>query len=302
MNVALYLATVLIWGTTWLAIYYQLGEVPVSVSVFYRFALAALIMVLGMRLLGRLQATNRRDHLYLLLQGGCLFSFNFICFYTATETVASGLVSVVFSLASIFNAVNNRLIWKEPIPPRVLVAGVIGAVGLMLLFWPEVDADEMGLEAAEGVALAVLGTYLFSLGNMITRRNGAMGLHPTTTNTYAMVYGTLILGLLLVVTGQPLVMPSSEAYLPALLYLSVFGSVIGFTTYLMLVNRVGPNHAAYATVMFPVIALFLSSLYEGYVWHTASFIGLGLVLAGNLVLVWKGRKLIRLQLGARDGR
>ena len=240
-----------------------------------------------MRLLGGLQPTNRRDHVFLVLQGGCLFSFNFICFYTATETVASGLVSVVFSLASIFNAVNNRLFWKESIPPRILAAGVIGASGLMLLFWPEVDAEDMGLEALEGIALAVLGTYLFSLGNMIGRRNGAVGLHPGTTNTYAMVYGTLILGLLLLLTGQALVLPSSDTYLPALLYLSVFGSVIGFTTYLMLVNRVGPNHAAYATVMFPVIALFLSSLYEGYVWRPASFVGLGLVLAGNLVLVWK---------------
>ncbi len=289
MNIALYLSTVFIWGTTWLAIYYQLGEVPVPVSVFYRFALAALIMGVGVRLLGKLQATTRMDHVFLVMQGACLFSLNFLCFYTATETTASGLVSVVFSLATIFNAINNHLIWREPVPFRVLAAGFIGAAGLLLLFWPEVSAEGMGLESMQGIGLAVLGTYLFSLGNMITRRNGSKGLHPLTTNTYAMMYGTLILALLLLISGQALVVPTTAEYLPALLYLSVFGSVVGFTTYLMLVNRIGPNNAAYATVMFPVIALFLSSWFEGYVWYTTSFIGLGLVLCGNLVLVLRKR-------------
>ncbi|QFU75608.1 DMT family transporter [Halioglobus maricola] len=289
MNAVLYLSTVFIFGTTWLAIYYQIGEVPVTVSVFYRFALAAIIMLVGVRLLGKLQHTTWRDQGYLFLQGCCLFSFNFLCFYTATETIASGLVSVVFSLASIFNAINNRLIWKEAIPLRVVAAGAIGALGLVLLFLPELQGEGVSLVSPRGVFLAILGTYLFSLGNMITRRNGSVGLHPVTTNTYAMAYGALILALVLILTQQPLVMPTAAEYFPALLYLSVFGSVIGFTTYLLLVNRIGPNHAAYTTVLMPVIALFLSSWFEGYVWYVTSYVGLGLVLLGNLVLVLKRR-------------
>ncbi|AQA19410.1 EamA family transporter [Halioglobus japonicus] len=287
MNAALYLSTIFIWGTTWLAIYYQVGEVPVVVSVFYRFVLAAAIMLLAMLVLRKLQKTTRQDHLFFLLQGGCLFSFNFICFYTATESIASGLVSVVFSLATIFNAVNNRLIWKETIPARVVLAGAVGALGLVLLFLPELGGQSMGMRSVKGLLLATVGTYLFSLGNMITRRNGSHGLHPATTNTYSMLYGTVILAVVLLITGQPLVVPKGEFYLPALLYLSIFGTVIGFTTYLMLVNRIGPNHAAYATVLFPVIALFLSSWFEGYNWQLASFVGLGLVLLGNVILIFR---------------
>ena len=261
MNASLYAATVLIWGSTWLAIYFQLGDVPVNVSVFYRFALAALLLLPWMWFTGKLQKTDRSDHTFMMLQGACLFSLNFICFYNATQYVTSGLVAVVFSLATLFNAVNNRLIWKESIPKKVLVAGVIGTTGLVLLFLPELQNEGLDSGAAgvstdtlKGLALACLGTYFFSLGNMISKRNSLKGIAPITTNAYGMAYGTLILAGILFATAESLVIDTRPQYLGALVYLSVFGSIVGFTTYLTLVARLGANKAAYATVMFPVVA------------------------------------------------
>jgi drug/metabolite transporter (DMT)-like permease len=89
---------------------------------------------------------------------------------------------------------------------------------------------------------------------------------------------------LLQVPGTPMVAPPDWIYAGALVYLSVFGSVIGFTTYLMLVARVGSGRAAYTTVLFPVVALVLSGLYEGYAWYWGTFAGVALTILGNVIL------------------
>lgn len=290
MTSALYALTVLIWGSTWLAIYFQLGEVAVNVSVFYRFALAALLLLPWMWWTGKLQKTDRSDHGFMILQGLCLFSLNFMCFYTATQYISSGLVAVVFSLATLYNAVNNRIFWKEQIPARVVLAGIIGSSGLVLLFWPEFAGQQVSSDTVKGLMLAALGTYFFSLGNMISKRHSLKGVQPLTTNAYAMTYGTLVLALILVLTQQPLAFDFSMEYVTALVYLSVFGSIIGFTAYLTLVARLGANRAAYATVMFPVIALLLSSWFEGYVWQWQSFVGLTLTMLGNVLINFQGLK------------
>lgn len=288
MTTSLYALTVLIWGSTWLAIYFQLGEVPVNVSVFYRFALAAILLLPWMWLTGKLQKTDASDHKFMVLQGACLFSLNFICFYNATQYITSGLVAVVFSLATIYNAINNSVFWKESIPPKVILAGVIGTTGLILLFLPELLGENsnkgVSTDILKGLLLAALGTYFFSLGNMISKRHSLKGIKPLTTNAYAMAYGAIILIGILIVTGQPLVMDTSPQYLGALVYLSVFGSIIGFTAYLTLVARLGANKAAYATVMFPVVALLLSSWFESYQWQVTSFVGLGLTMIGNVIM------------------
>ena len=288
MNLILYVLTVLIWGTTWLAIALQLGSVPVVVSVFYRFALAAVILLAIMLLTKKLQPTSGRDQQFMLLQGACLFSCNFLFFYNATAYISSGLVAVVFSLATVFNAINNRLFYRETIPKTVLIAAVFGVIGLLLLFLPELQSstsfDREIKTTLFGLLLAALGTYCFSLGNMISKRHSLRGLRPATSNAYAMTYGAIILAAILLVQQQPLVIDSEMPYLASLLYLSVIGSIVGFTLYLTLVARIGTNRAAYATVLFPIIALLLSSIYEDYQWQLSGILGLVLTMLGNLVI------------------
>lgn len=284
MNISLFLATVLIWGTTWIAIAFQLGPVPVLVAVFHRFALAALLMLPALALLRLLTPVPWRQHRFILLQGICLFSMNFICFYNATRFIPSGLVSVIFSLATIYNAVNARLIFGDRVKPRALLATTLGAAGLVCLFAPELTGHEVNADALKGMGLAALGTLFFSLGNMVSRRNSAAGIPPLTANAWGMGYGALILLTIIAVTGTPLMAPEGGRYLGALIYLSVIGSIVGFTTYLMLVQRIGTGRAAYATVCFPVIALMASALWEGFVWTPLAVAGLALTLAGNAVM------------------
>lgn len=282
-NAILFLSTVLIWGTTWIAISMQVGPVPVLVSIFYRFAAAGLIFIAGLALTGRLRLPAWRDQPFVLAQALCLFCCNFICFYNAAAYVPSGLISVIFSLATIYNAVNARLIFGDRITGRTLVAAALGVAGLMLLFGEDILV-EFNAGTLKGLGLAALGTLFFSFGNMVSRRNSAAGVSPVIANAWGMLYGAIILAGLIAFTRAPVIAPPDGRYVGAMLYLAVFGSVVGFTTYLMLVARIGSSRAAYTTVLFPIIALILSSLYEGYVWTAYGIAGLVLTLAGNLVM------------------
>lgn len=283
-NTVLFISTVLIWGSSWLAIKLQIGPVDVVLSIFYRFALAAALFLPYLALAGKLKAPSKWR--FVALQACCLFSFNFICFYNATAYMPSGLVSVIFSLATIYNAINARIWFKERTKPRVILAGATGAIGLVLLFWNDI-AVSLNTETLKGIAWAAVGTLLFSFGNMVSRRNTMEGTSPTTANAWGMGMGSIILAAVLAVTDTPLALPQSTEYWAALVYLSVFASIIGFTTYLMLVARLGSDKAAYTTVLFPVVALGLSTIYEGYIWSPTAFSGLALTMIGNLIMFAK---------------
>jgi len=262
----------------------QVEPVPVLVSVFYRFGVAALVLIVALVATRRLETPALRHQPFLIAQAFCLFSFNFICFYTAATYVTSGLISVIFSLATIYNAVNARLFFGDRVTGRVVVAALMGAGGLVLLFGRDVWVD-LDPRALKGIGFAALGTLLFSLGNMISRRNSAAGVSPVTTNAWGMTYGAVILIALIAATRTPVVAPPDGKYLAALLYLAVFGSVIAFTTYLELVARIGSSRAAYTIVLFPIVALALSTVFEGYRWSALGILALALFLTGNVISV-----------------
>ena len=122
---------------------------------------------------------------------------------------------------------------------------------------------------------------------MASRRNGVSGTTPIIANVWGMGIGAGVLLLLALATRQQLVVPVDLTYLAALLYLAVFASVIGFTTYLMLVSQIGSAQAGYATVVFPVVALVISTFFEGYQWTSTAVLGVALALLGNLVMFGK---------------
>jgi len=295
MTAFLYLVTLFAWGTSWIAIAMQTGPVDSVVSVFYRFVIASLMLLPILYFTGRLQTVRRSDHFWFFLQGICLFSFNFICFYIASNYMASGLLSIMFSTAIFFNTINNRIFWGVKPNKSVYVAGVLGVIGLILLFWEELRQTSATHELLLGIGLCALGTFSFSLGNMVTLRHTKNGINPLTSTAYGMPYGALVLLGILLVTQTPITWDGRPEYLYGLLYSAIIASVIGFTAYLTLVNRIGANQAAYATVVFPVIALAISSVYEGYTWGVLNALGLVLVLFGNAVAMNLVRMPLRFQ-------
>ena len=284
MNLSLYLLTVLIWGTTWIAIKLQIGEVAVAASIAYRFALAALVLFAGLLLSGRLQRLGRRGHGWCLAQGLCLFSLNFLCFYNASQWIPSGLIAVVFSTATLWNALSARWVFGRRLAVNVLVGGALGLCGLALLFWPELASHSASPETWLGLGLALLGTLCFAAGNLLSSVQQQAGFRPLSTNAWGMFYGALLLIGYCLLSGTPLSFDWSPRYLGSLLYLAIPGSVIGFTAYLTLVGRLGQERAAYCTVLFPLVALNISVFVEGYQWTPLALAGLVLVMLGNLLV------------------
>lgn len=293
MNAVLYCLVVVIWGTTWIAIYLQQGPVAAPVSIFWRFAVATALMMLMMRIRGKLRTLSLRDHLFCLLQGSCVFCFNFWCFYTAAAWINTGLESVIFSMAVLFNAVNSFFFFGQKPPLRFYCAAALGLTGIVTLFWQDLMSSGFSGSLLLGIALSALGTFGFSLGNMISLRHQKKGLEVMTTNSWAMLYGTLLIAMIALLRGDNFTPQWTFSYLGALLYLAVFGSVIAFGAYFTLVGRIGPSNAAYSTLLFPLVALSFSTVYEGYIWQMNAVVGLLLILSGNLVMFARPPALLR---------
>lgn len=297
MNALMYSLVVVIWGTTWIAIHLQQGSVAAPVSIFWRFALASAIMLLTLLLLKRLRALTLRDHLMCMVQGGCVFGFNFWCFYTAAAWINTGLESVIFSMAVLFNAINSFIFFGQRPPARFFLAAALGLTGIVALFWQDLLAKDPNFNLLLGIGLSALGTLGFSLGNMISLRHQRKGLETMTTNGWAMFYGTLIMGFIALVRGDSFAPEWTVSYLSALVYLALFGSVVGFGVYFTLVGRIGASKAAYSTLLFPLVALTLSTLFEGYRWESNAVVGLALILVGNLVMFTRPESLLRVWHG-----
>lgn len=286
----LYALTVLIWGSTWIAITYQLGVVPEAISLVWRFLLASLCLFAYAFVRRKPILLPLREHGFIALQGVGLFGVNYLLIYLATGRVTSGLVAVVFSTIVFWNLINERLFFRTPFEGRVLLAAGLGLGGIVLIFLPEMKTLSLEGGTIQGMLLAIAGTWLASLGNMAAVRNTRNGLPIVRLNAWAMLYGSIALALIAVFRGQGFAVEWTPAYLGSLAYLALLGSAAAFGCYLLLIHRIGSARAAYAAVLFPVVALLLSTLLEGYQWSVEAGIGALLVLGGNaLALTGRGR-------------
>ena len=286
----IYCLVVLIWGTTWYAIKFQLGVVAPEISLVYRFSIATICLFIYARMVGSPMRLARRDHVFVALQGLTLFCLNYWLTYLATQYLTSGLVAVCFTGIVFVNIVNARLIFGIPIERRVLIAAAAGMLGVALLFLPELRTAAGDSMVLTGALLALIATYLASLGNMAAMRNTGSGLPVVTVNAYGMAYGTAILALIALLRGAPIAFDASWPYIVSLLYLSLAGTSLAFGLYLALLKKIGPARASYTSVLFPVIALLVSTIFEGYRWSLPAFIGLAVLLGGNALALGQRAK------------
>jgi drug/metabolite transporter (DMT)-like permease len=296
-NWLLYTITVLVWGSTWMAIEYQLGVVPPEVSVFFRYLVAAALLFGWCAWKGVSLRFNMAAHRRFIQLGVALFSLNYILTYYAQAYITSALTAIVFSTMLWMNILNSRLFFGTAICREVIVGSSLGIAGIAVLFAPEVDMLSFGDTAVFGSLLAIAGAYVASLGNMASQAAQTEKIPVLQANAWGMLYGALLTGVTAAAQGHRFVPDLSAAYLLSLAYLAIFGSIIGFGVYLTLLGRIGAGRAAYAVVMFPVVAIVISAL-SGEMqpgWDT--LFGIGLVMAGN-VLVLRSRQRTADQRGA----
>ena len=284
LNFLLYVSASLIWGSTWLAIKLQLDQVPPILSVSYRFCLASIILLIFCRLSGKRLHFSRRDHWFMMIQGFSLFGLSYCGSYLATAYMTSGLVAVVFSTILMWNILNLRIFMNQPVAWRAFWGGVLGLTGICIVFWQDLSSFT-ATRGIIGLMIATAGAYLASIGNVVGTRNAKNGVPVTQANAFGMGYGGLLTLFIHFIMGGTLVIDWSFGYLGPMLYLTLFGSVVAFGCYMLLINRMGAEYAAYALLLMPIIALILSTLFEGYRWNVNSAVGVSLVVAGNLVIL-----------------
>jgi drug/metabolite transporter (DMT)-like permease len=286
MNIlGLYTVTVLIWGTTWLGIKFQLGVVPPTISVVYRFLLASFILFLYCRFKGIDLKLSKSQHVRVLILGLLMFSINYICSYSSSMYLASGIVAIVSSTAPIVNIINSWIFFGEKLQPKLIGGASMGLVGILLVFFHDFANMHLSNAALLGLSLALVATIISSFGNMISVSNYKNGLHIAPSNTYGMFYGAILTLLFGLIRGDRPTFEFSTGYVVSLLYLSVFGSIFAFGAYFTLVKRIGPSRASYAGVLFPIIALILSTLFENFHWDAMSLGGVVLILGGNVFIM-----------------
>lgn len=284
-NAILYVITVLVWGSTWLAIEFQLGVVAPEVSIVYRYAGASLLLFAWSRIRGLRLAFSPRDHGWFFLLGMLLFGLNYVLAYRAQIYISSALTAIAFSTMLWMNIINARVFFGVRAGRRVLFGALLGVAGIFTLFAPQIGEMTFSDTVFYGSFLAVIGALVASFGNMVSQRAQRSKLPVVQSNAWGMFYGALITAAISISRGHEFVFEWTAAYLGSLLYLTVFGSIVAFGAYLTLLGRIGAHKAGYAMVMFPVVALILSVLFEGLEVDATIVVGTLMVLAGNLFVL-----------------
>jgi drug/metabolite transporter (DMT)-like permease len=272
-----------VWGSTWIVIRDQIGSVPPQWSVAYRFMIAAVAMALVAKWKGQSLKMDRGGLVAALVLGVTQFSVNFNSVYMAERFITSGVVATVFALLLIPNSLLAWAFLGQRPNARFLLAGLVAIAGVGLLFVHELSSSPVGnREIAIGLAFTLAGLMGASSANVYQAGEEARR-HPLLALlAWSMAIGALIdICLAFAVAGPP-VAESRLGYWAGVLYLALFGSVLCFALYFPVVRKIGPGKAAYSSVMVPIIAMSLSTLFEAYRWSPLAIAGAGLSLGGML--------------------
>lgn len=285
INGVLYGITILIWGSSWIMIKFQVEVVSASISVFYRFFLAAIILQCLCLIKRQKSVYALREYIFIAIQGFCLFAVNYWLFYLSAEYLSSGLMALIFSTIVVMNMINGRIWFGTPINLKMVFGAMMGISGLTLVFWPEIQWEDSNYNMFKGLLLAFVATYFSSLGNIVSLRNQKKGIPVFYSNAYAMTFGCLTMLMITMITDEHWNFSWNPQFLLSLVFLSVFASVVGFWCYLTLLGRVGADRGAYATLIFPIVALSISTVFEGYQWSLIAISGVVLILLGNYIIL-----------------
>jgi len=292
-NSVLYVLAVLIWGSTWYAIEFQLGVVAVEVSLAYRYCIAAALAFAWCVLRRERLRFDASAHRYFLLMGLFLFGLNYLAAYSAQVYITSALNAIGFSAMIWMNIINGRIFFGSRITRPTFVGAALGMTGIAIIFWPEVKDVSWSDRVLIGAAWSLTGALLAAFGNMASHAAQKRKIPVMPANAWGMLYGALLNIGFALLRDRPFNFDPSPDYVISLLFLAIFGSVIAFASYLTLLGRIGVERVGYTAVMVPVVALVLSALFEGLELEGHILIGVTLALAGNIFIL-SGEKLRRL--------
>ncbi|RYY23192.1 MAG: DMT family transporter [Sphingomonadales bacterium] len=280
----------LIWGSTWLVIKDQLATVPPSWSVAYRFTIGGVAMLIWAVMRKERLALDARGLVFVFLLGFAQFVLNFNLVYRAEQHITSGVVAVVFALLLVPNAIMARVFLGQKMGPQLLIGSAVAIAGVALLFLHEARLSPAGTSATlTGIGLSLIAVLCASSANVMQATETSKAYPMSTVIGWAMLSGAACNAAFALATVGAPVFDTRLSYSLGLLYLGVLGSAFTFSLYFRLIQTIGPAKAAYTSVLIPVIAMLLSTLFEGYVWSWLAVAGAVLVMAG-LVIALRARR------------
>ena len=284
-SVLSYLALILIWGFSWIAIKLQLNGTSPMLSISLRFGLSAVILF-AYCIVRRLPLKfPARLHFRMIILGATLFAAPFSLLYAASEVLPGGIVALLFSSTLVFSVIAEYLILDGKIDSWKLASCVLGVGGLGLITLSQVEFASKDATFALACGMALIGAAIGAYGGVVSAQNRKLGINIIEGNAYAMGYAAIMLLVVCTLRGDSLFPNFTSIFIGSWLYLSLFASVIGFGLYLQLIQNVGLAKASYATVLFPIVALFVSAFFEKLHWTGTMFLGIALVFVGNITLV-----------------
>lgn len=284
-NLQLFAACVAIWGSTWFAITFQLGRVEPEASVSYRFLLASALLFAYCRLRRLPLRFALHEHAWIAAQGVTMFGASYVFVYYAEQHIVSGLVAVGYSASPLLGMFGQRLFFGTPITARIALGSVLGIAGIGVVFAPELGHLQGAERTALGATFTALAVVFSTFGSLAAHRNHDAGIPVWQNMAWGMLYGALFSGLWSAAAGKQFAFEANPGYVLSLLYLVVFGSILAFTAFLILLGRIGAARSGYVGVMVPVAALIVSATFEGFDWRPLTFAGIAISLAGNTLVL-----------------
>jgi drug/metabolite transporter (DMT)-like permease len=279
-----FILVTLIWSSTWIVIRDQIGSVPASWSVCYRFLLAGVAMAIFAKMRRVPLGIGPAGLLFATALGVAQFVMNFNFVYRAEHFLTSGVVAVLYAMLLIPNSIFAWLIFRQPVSRAFIGGSVVAVTGIILMLLHEYRGATVRPEAVLlGAAFSIAGLLSASAANVMQGMQIARRLPMVAVLTWAMLIGAALdAGLALATVGPPM-FDTRPAYLLGVAWLGIAGSVVTFPLYFSLIQRMGAGRAAYTSVLIPVIAMLISTLVEGYRWSPLAISGALLAVAGMAI-------------------
>ncbi len=293
-NTVLFSICTLVWGSTWIAITFQVGDMPVMLSVALRFAIAAAIIGIWCWIKKVSLVLPLKEHKWIALAGVFIYTLDYSFLYAAQQYMISALLAVLSSSVIYFNVILRRLIMGKEMRLEVIIGATVGLLGILMIFLPEFAAFSLQQNITWGLLLAAASFFSAAMGNVISEKILAGKVRVLQMNFWAMTYGVIVTTSFAFLSGADINFPTATSYYISLMYLAVFGSVIAFGAYMKLLSQIGADKSAYVVLVYPVVALLISTLFENYQWTIIAMIGVVVVLLGNAIAMGKLNRPLRI--------
>jgi len=284
-NTILYLLVSLIWGTTWLVIKYQIENTGVVAGVFYRFFISAIILFILNYFLKNKLTYQFKIHRFFILQGIFNFSINYILTYLSERYVSSAFIALTFTTLIYFNMLGLYIFYQKKIEASAILGTIIGGIGIFLIFSKQILNVNLNQTELNGIIIGIVATLSASLGNMASIKNHQAKIPVLVFNAWAMLYGSIFSLIVGVILRESFTFNANIAFFSSLFYLSVFGTVIAFYAYQTLIIEIGAHKAAYTSIISPIIAVFVSMMFENFILTKVIFLGMAFAIFGNYLVL-----------------